>query len=143
MRPDCKMGKPCGSCPFRRTIRPGQLGGSLPTVYIGQTLAGMRVPCHETIDYKLQDWKAQVDNQQCAGMAIFRGNLGLEGKLPEGIHVLPADESLVFPDFVSFLSHHMQVPPVAARFLLAIDSPEKLAAEEFAKGRILAVPNGE
>ena len=102
-----KMTSPCGACPFRRTVAPGNLGGSPPDVYIGQVYAPMYIPCHKTIDYSDPCWKTKMEGQQqCAGAAIFRSHIKLAKAMPPGIHTLPGNPDIVFTNPVEFLAHH-------------------------------------
>ena len=105
-----KMTNPCGACPFRRSVSPGELGGSPPDVYMGQAYAPMYLPCHRTVDFSDPDWKTKCSGQQqCAGAAIFRSNVGMGKAMPPGIHTLPEDREIVFGDAVEFLSHHAEI----------------------------------
>ena len=100
---------PCGSCPFSRAVKPGTLGGSHPTVFVGQSIGPFVLNCHtaDGYEHKRTDCLAVA---QCAGAAIFRANLGVADRLPDAIHKLPADHELVFSSHAELVSHHCQMP---------------------------------
>lgn len=126
MAKDCK--RMCSSCPFRRDIKPGALGGSAPEVYIGQAFGPFRLPCHSGKGYyKNPDAKRALSMPQCAGAAIFRANCGLTEKLSavkagdgSGIHSLPADPHACFVSAAEFLAHHSRVPLHVAESMLRV-----------------------
>ncbi len=103
---------PCKECAFRRDIEPGALGGSAPEVYIGQAYAPFAIPCHCHCNFDDPEWKAKAgpgETPQCAGVAIFRANIGAIGHLPAVLTALDADETTVFANPVEFLAHHKQI----------------------------------
>lgn len=85
--------RPCGDCPWRRDALPGWLGGASPAHWISLVLSDEQVPCHT------------LTGAQCAGAAIFRGNIC---KLPRdrGNLRLKADREAVFSHPQAFLDHH-------------------------------------
>jgi hypothetical protein len=93
----------CEECAFKRSIKPGYLGGSPPETYIGQINAPFWIPCHMAGHYK---WKASRCNetQECAGAAIFRANLGIS--MPPPLSSLPPDRETVFATLAEFYAHH-------------------------------------
>lgn len=84
---------PCSDCPWRRDAIRGWLGGTRPKTFIRLALGDEAYPCHA------------FKGPQCAGMAIFRGNIA---KLPRDPRVLrlPADRRGVFATAGEFLEHH-------------------------------------
>lgn len=127
--------KPCSECPFSRRTAPGALGGSIPTVYIGQAFAGMWLPCHMLYD-PMKSAKDQDANRcgQCAGAAIFRANCGIE--TPPGIKRLPPDTEAVFASPAEFLAHHAALPLAVAKMVLLRYPPQALAAFELNKATV-------
>jgi hypothetical protein len=117
--------QPCDECPFNRRVKPGALGGSDPLRYIGQAEAGFVIPCHKTIDYSDPEWNTKClgTASQCAGLAIYRANCGINleqapanvviktmGATPGVQLELPANRELVFASHAEFLSHHVGIP---------------------------------
>lgn len=123
------MPAPCVACPFRKDIAPGALGGSSPTVYIGQTEAPFVLPCHKACDFDDPDWrrKALDETAQCAGAAIYRTHIGVADKMPKEIHTLPANP-LVFSSHAEFLAHHSHLTVSQATTVLESVTPAELAA---------------
>ena len=91
--------RPCGDCPFRRGSLKGWLGGHAPQEFMVFAMADGAYPCHTRAG------ALGVSLIQCAGMAIFRANIG---KLPRGRRALrlPQDKALVFGTPGEFLEHH-------------------------------------
>lgn len=134
MKPCVKT--PCPQCAFTRSSIPGALGGSPPEVYIGQAYGPFYVPCH--MQYGERESMAQVKAEceqihQCAGMAIFRANLGIDRHLPGALTKLPKDPALVFATEAEFLSHHMRVDKHVAMSFLAANPPATLLQRAMGK----------
>ncbi len=91
--------KPCSDCPWRRTSLNGWLGGSTIGDWIQVAHSDRRIACHV------------IENQQCAGAAIYRANVG---KLPRGrtIIVLKKDMNAVFATPAEFAEHHNNPPDI-------------------------------
>lgn len=103
---------PCKECAFSRDVEPGALGGSEPEVYIGQAFAPFAIPCHCHCNFSDPEWKQKAgpgETPQCAGVAIFRANIGAKGVLPAVLTPLEVNNDLVFSDPVQFLAHHKQI----------------------------------
>lgn len=93
--------QPCSDCPLRRDAVPGWLGesptnrGELATAaeWIDMLHGETRIDCHTRI------------GPQCAGAAIYRGNVC---KMPRDreLLVLPADDRRVFSDADEFRERH-------------------------------------
>lgn len=135
--------KPCATCPFRRSIEPGALGGSPPHVYVGQTEGGFMIPCHEVIDYTDPEWKEgarTLIDHQCAGAAIYRANNGLPS--PSRILELPEDKEMVFGSHVEFVAHHCKIPKfVAAQALKEVTPAMCLESEKKRAGcKVTLIP---
>jgi hypothetical protein len=101
--------KPCKECPFRRdnTLpKDGKPGGSLVEVYVGQTEGPFWLPCHLDKNY---DGKNSNHHKvsQCAGAAIYRSNIGVAEKMPEGVAILPEDKETVFASHQQFVAHYL------------------------------------
>lgn len=134
--------KPCKTCAFRRDIAPGSTGGSPPSVYIGQAMAGMWMPCHETYEEGVHH-KDQHPSRapQCAGFAIYRKNTGCDNPVSAGLLDLPEDKKLVFESHAEFAAHHYEVPVEAAEWTLEHSwTPKELAGLELTKAKVIMVP---
>lgn len=119
---------PCSECCFRRDIKPGLLGGSPPQTYIGQTQGPFWIPCHCPADYADKD--TEYGSPECAGSAIYRANLGIDGVMPEGILKLPPDKEKCFSSHAEFLAHHTGCSlEIAEAFLKEFTPNEMLEAE--------------
>lgn len=130
--------KPCSDCAFVRTSTPGNLGGSAPEVYVGQSIGPFFIPCHLT--YELGDEKliGKLNcTGGCAGSAIYRANLGVDHMMPEGINKLPADRDLVFSTHAEFVAHHRQITVEEAFDLLGSRPPLQLLKDELNKAHLL------
>ena len=141
----CNLGKPCADCAFRRDSTPGNLGGSPATKYIGQAVGPFIVPCHLTypkdIDLSKVEWRAKsMEMPQCAGMAVFRANLGVDILLPDAVHKLPKDHENVFSTFAEFLAYHEQVPLAMAQQFLKEVTPLQLLRAELNNPRVVTRP---
>ena len=125
--------KPCPGCPFSKRTKPGELGGSPPSVYIGQVEAGFWLPCHNAKNYAgKQSDPSKV--AQCAGAAIFRSNAG---KVKEELLTLPADDGAeVLINYADFLMYHFGITHYMAEALLAMTPPEMLAKMELRKAQV-------
>lgn len=111
---------PCAECPFARHIKPGALGGSPTSTYVGQANGPFWLPCHCSTDFNDPKWKTDVTKPQCAGAAIFRANVEVADKMPDFLLKLPKDTTKVFASFAEFVAHHEQVPlDTAAQFIKA------------------------
>lgn len=94
---------PCKECPWRRKSPRGWLGASKngkpieASTYVQTAHFEGQIDCH---------MKGKL---QCAGAAIFRGNVL---KLPRNkkLLVLPNDHALVFSSSEEFLAHHTLKP---------------------------------
>lgn len=143
---------PCPECAFVRTIPPGALGGSPPEVYIGQAHGPFHVPCHKqygdrmsedgVVDTKRVKNEAEHINA-CAGMAVFRANIGMDKYLPEEITRLPKDTKRVFASVPEFLAHHKQISLFKAMQELAVNPPAKMLREVMGRAgnRIILLKN--
>lgn len=118
--------RPCAQCSFTKTTKPGNLGGSTPDVYIGQAEGPFMVPCHMLCDFTDPNWKEKAfETGQCAGMAIYRANLGLSDKMPSDLLRLPPSPE-VFESHEEFLAHHGEMPLVNARYILEEFNPQRM-----------------
>lgn len=134
MSKDCK--KPCGDCPFRKNIEPGNLGGSSVGTYLGQLYGPFRLPCHLQYSADFPGERSKERSEQsmtvpeCVGAAMLRGSaLELRDRqLPSALLRLSADDT-VFESLAAFASHHsggeIQVVPIPML--------ERLLQHEFVK----------
>lgn len=82
---------PCSDCPWARKSLPGWLGPHTVDEWLAIGHSDTTVPCHV------------IDNQQCAGIAIYRANVVKRCDPPN--LKLPRDEVKVF-GFHEFRAHH-------------------------------------
>lgn len=125
--------KACPECPFNRSVKPGALGGSPVTTYIGQIYGPFSIACHMHIDFKDPKWKegdTYIKTPQCAGATIMRANLGTDKYMPDAMPRLPPDRETVFADMVEFTLHHLGLAHSneADRALRAVLTPKVLSA---------------
>jgi hypothetical protein len=125
--------KPCPDCPFSRKVAPGALGGSPVEVYVGQAHGPFVLACHDAKGY--DPATVTPDSPQCAGAAIFRANIGVDRRMPSGIHRLPADHEAVFADEAEFIAHHIERPVDLVYDLLTELPPAELLRREVARLR--------
>jgi len=85
--------RPCSDCPWARASVAGWLGAASVDEWLDSVHGEALIDCHT------------VSNQQCAGAAIFRGNVC---KLPRDPQILrlPPDRHLVFGRDAEFRKHH-------------------------------------
>lgn len=91
---------PCSDCPFARTALKSWLGGLSVTQWLAGVHLEMRVECHV------------FEGAQCAGAAIFRGNICKLPRDPDTLR-LPADHKKVFSNDHQFEEHHGDIEPMA------------------------------
>ena len=133
--------KACGSCPFSKNSKPGALGGSSITVYLGQIVGPFVLPCHSTKGYKGN--ATGIEAESCAGAAVFRANIGVADMMPDALLHLPAlSDPDVFPTLSAFIKHH--VPDASDTKVAAMVAliPEFLSDElrkASAKGRVYPI----
>lgn len=130
---------PCANCPFSRQCKPGALGGSIPSTYIGQARGPFWLPCHSTHDHTQDAERRNPDNPQCAGAAIFRANTGVIDQMPPQLLRLKPDTEKVFATSAEFLAHHALIDVDAALKLLESLSPEELAILEMKRSGVQPV----
>lgn len=101
--------KPCKKCPFNKkaNLNVDELGGSHPTVYVGQAYGAFFLACHAAKGYDVEKIKAGDFTQtQCAGAAVYRANAGHDAKLPDAL--LKADKDPEqFQDAYDFLAFYL------------------------------------
>lgn len=83
---------PCSDCPWARKALPGWLGNSTADEWLATVHGEALIECHTT-------------DKQCAGAAIFRGNVCKVPRDPN-ILTLPADRVKVFSWNKEFKDHH-------------------------------------
>lgn len=99
--------KPCSDCPWARASLPGWLGDLTPLDWIKTASSEAIVLCHALKD-------AHGKHHQCAGLAIYRKNVGKLVRDPEAI-VLEKDKVLVFSTPMEFMAHHESKPTAKPR----------------------------
>ncbi len=125
---------PCAKCPFSRKTKPGHLSDTNgPDMFIGQAFGPFFLPCYSTHDYSKDEERRNPDNPQCAGVAIFRANIGVDQIMPEGLLHLPPDENKVFASSAEFLAFHMQIPMLVALMWMVRTPPQELLERELKK----------
>jgi hypothetical protein len=87
------------------------------------------LPCHEQYQPGLDT--ADTRNGQCAGAAIMRSNLDVAKKMPEALHQLPPDKTLIFANHAEFLAHHGQMTLADAQRWLLANPPSKLLRDQW------------
>ncbi len=85
--------QPCSDCPFARTALNGWLGGLSVFDWLITAHSDAMGMCHV------------VDNQQCAGLAIYRANV-VKLSRDQNVLVLPKDKERVFATPTEFQEHH-------------------------------------
>lgn len=118
---------PCSGCPFRRDIKPGELGGSPAETYVGQIVLPFWLPCHMSPNYQGKESKA-TEVCQCAGAAIFRANIGIVP--PRPLLALPRDTDKVFSTLADFYAHHKSMMRTDALLTLRPSIVRQLAERE-------------
>lgn len=88
---------PCSDCPWSRKSVPGWTGPNTVEEWMGCIHGDERIDCHTRK-------QANGDQWQCAGAAIYRGNVCKRPRDP-AVLVLPANEKLVF-SWGEFERHH-------------------------------------
>lgn len=129
--------KSCGSCPFSKTSKPGGLGGSPITTYLGQIIGPFMLPCHNQKGYEGND--TPIGAEQCAGAAVFRANLGIADRMPDMLlHLEAGSDPNVFETLPEFIRHHQpeaSVNKIAAMMALLPEFLQDELAKAAAKGR--------
>lgn len=120
MKPPTK--KPCNQCPMRRISAPGWLGSASSQAFIAAVHTGLAMPCHATVDYEDDEWRARLqpghprEARQCAGQAIYLTHCSvLPRPGPLAAIRLPADRGRVFATPQEFLDHHRRVRATRTR----------------------------
>jgi hypothetical protein len=98
----CFMSKqhtqPCRECPWQRKSWRGWLGkGNNVAYWLDKAHNEVAVCCH------------MKQNAQCAGIGIYRGNVGKLPKFAE-VMALPPDKVKVFASPMEFIAHHERSP---------------------------------
>lgn len=71
-----------------------------------------------------------METPQCAGAAIFRGNIGWQFSGHVKISELPPDRELVFSSFAEFLAHHRRMSIERAQTALSLITPQVMTINE-------------
>lgn len=126
------MRTPCKSCPWKKNTQlPGLIGGSEPTVYIGQAQGPFYLPCHNSKNYVGKNTTLESpDTKQCAGAAIFRSNIGVAPMMPKGIEILPEDKENVFATREEFLAHYYNISEEIIKLIFTEEMYKQLMVKE-------------
>jgi hypothetical protein len=84
---------PCADCPFARTALRGWLGNLTAGEWLQAAHGEALIDCHT------------VSNQQCAGSAIYRANMGKLCRRNDVLRLKP-NTKLVFATPTEFRDHH-------------------------------------
>lgn len=110
--------KPCATCPFTDKVEPGYLGGSPPEVYVAQHFMPYRVPCHEFVNYDLEDWKSHALTDavpQCVGFAECRNGDEVDQIMPNVLlKEERKEEHHTFQDIWDFWAFHKEISRATA-----------------------------
>jgi hypothetical protein len=112
------VANPCPECPFNRRVRPGALGGSPVSTYVGQIVGPFALACHMHIDFQDPAWRemtAYTQTPQCAGVAVLRANIGIDRMLPAALPRAKPNHVSVFADLAEFVAHHTRLPLAGVR----------------------------
>lgn len=132
--------KPCGTCPFSRSVRPGALGGGSIPQFIGQVCGPFFLPCHSQPNYG--EIRSQMKSgaggfeeaRQCAGAAVFRANIGRPGTGANSMELtLPPDREKVFSSYAEFVAHHGGITVEQSALLMRTVTPEQWRDVELRK----------
>ena len=136
--------KPCQECPFNKTLPKPFSGGSPPEIYVGQICGPFLLSCHMDPEYNPgPEKKGQPEVMQCAGAAIFRANVGVDKLMPDMLHGLDKDTTMVDATFVEFVARQRGISLEEASEILKKTPPDELLKMEFAKltrAKLLLVP---
>lgn len=103
------VANPCPECPFNRRVKPGTLGGSPVSTYLGQIVGPFAIACHMHIDFQDAAWRdatTYAGTPQCAGAAVMRANIGVDVLMPERLPRAQSNRVAVFADLAEFVVHH-------------------------------------
>lgn len=90
---DVQHTRPCSDCPWSRKSLEGWLGGHSVEDWLQTAHGDAPELCHV------------IDNQQCAGISIYRANICKQPRHPQALR-LPADRVVVFAWPTEFAAHH-------------------------------------
>jgi len=106
------MKKPCKECPFNKkaNLTINELGGSSPSVYMGQAHYAFWLPCHLDKSYEGKN-SHHLKVTPCIGAAIFRSKLSVRDKFPKSdiIPVLEDVGDYTFNTPSEFMSHYLNI----------------------------------
>jgi len=95
------LSKPCNDCPWRYDSTEGWLGPYSARQWIDLANSDEAIACHETIQ-ESGSWNGAF---QCAGAALYRGNVGKLPRDPE-VAVMQEPGNDCFISSMEFLEHH-------------------------------------
>lgn len=126
---------PCLECPFNRNVKPGTLGGSPITTYIGQIYGPFLLTCHMQTDFTDPAWNksaAQAETPQCVGAAIMRANLYVQEIMPPPLRAIhfERDVERVFTNMTEFAMHHGGISMIEAAALTSTRMIRMLLADQ-------------
>lgn len=79
-----------------------------------------------------------VENE-CAGSAIFRANVGVIDLMPEALLRLPPDHETVFSTYAELMAHHTDIVLDVAEWTLSRITPDELRETEEKKAAVVVV----
>jgi len=126
--------KPCKGCPFRKdnNLKGENPGGSSPEVYLGQSRGPFWLPCHADKNYEGKESDSSKV-LQCAGAAIFRGNINIPWGLPKDIDIRKNEDENVFKSEAEFYAHYKKCTVEDAEKLLTYSTLNEMLEKEFKK----------
>jgi hypothetical protein len=146
-KPQHQHTKPCATCPFRRSVKPGALGGASTSKFIGQANGPFYLPCHEREGYSAQRGRmGDFSMPHCVGAAVFRANISRRPANSQELQC-PPDKEAVFSSNEEFVAHHEGISVSEAKTALALYPVSLMVVSELReaaeKGAIALVPRKE
>jgi hypothetical protein len=136
-----EMRKACRTCPWKKgTTSPGLIGGSEPTVYIGQVSGPFYFPCHSSKGYAGKKTNLESsDTKQCAGANIFRANIDVAKLMPKGIEQLSQDLENIYNTREEFLAHYYNVSEEVIKTIFTERLYQELLIKEMSDTKVKKV----
>lgn len=127
------VANPCPECPFNRSVKPGALGGSPASTYVGQIVGPFAIACHMHIDFQDPAWREMTrytQTPQCAGAAVLRANINVDALMPAEMPRAKPNRESVFSDLAEFVAHHTRMSIASARRWLTPDVIASMLKEQ-------------
>lgn len=140
----------CSTCPYARTTLKEYLDtrGDNGEAFIGQAVTSSLLPCH-MMDAEGQGMAhVHTGQDQCAGAAKFRANLGVAPHLSDALGKLEGDTVNVFATPAELLAHHKGWElEYAETYIDNIKSVSRMGYEQqiiaLFEGRVGLIPNAQ